>query len=170
MPCLRHECLGRKRRIDKAVKSEVAAKWNQAQSQRSPAAGKIEALSVMSANRIGTAPGPRSSKIMASVALMKRRSPSAKRFRGERDLQDTLVEPDSVAVDSSVARGRLLFSNDIFALGLDVANTADATNTIEKLLAHEIALAHKLALEEAAQARKERDPQWRSNAFRHRRE
>jgi hypothetical protein len=73
-------------------------------------------------------------------------------------LQDTLAEPGLVAVDSSVARGRLLLSNDVVALGLDVANTAGATNTIEKLLLHQLALVHKLALEEAAQARKERDP------------
>jgi hypothetical protein len=73
-------------------------------------------------------------------------------------LQDTLADPEMVAVDSSAARGRLLLSNEVAALGLDVANTAGASNTGEKLLSHQIALAHKIALEEAAQASKERDP------------
>ena len=143
----------------KAVKSEVAAKWNQALSQRSRAAGRVEA-----AERHERESDWHRAKTAVIKGHGERRAREATIALGEAlseanvNLQDTLVEPGLVAVDSSVARGRLLLSNDIVALGLDVANTADATNTIEKLLAHEIALAHKLALEEAAQARKERDP------------
>jgi len=59
---------------------------------------------------------------------------------GNAFLKDTLAEPGLVAVDSSVVRGRLLLSNDVVALGLDVANTAGATNTIEKLVLHRLAL------------------------------
>jgi len=73
-------------------------------------------------------------------------------------LKDTLVNPDLIAIESSETRGRLLVNNDIAALGIDVANTIGAANTLEKLLAHEIALAHKVACEQAAKASRESDP------------
>jgi uncharacterized protein (UPF0303 family) len=52
----------------------------------------------------------------------------------------------------------LLEANDVTALGIDVANTAGAGNTVEKLLAHQIALAHKIAFEQASKASSERNP------------
>ena len=70
-------------------------------------------------------------------------------------LKDTLVDPDLVSVESSYARGRLLWANDVVALGVDVSNTAQASNTHEKLLAHQIAVAHKVALEQTAAADRE---------------
>ena len=73
-------------------------------------------------------------------------------------LKDTLDAPDLVAIESSEERGRLLLGNDIVALGLDVANTARASNTHEKLIAHEIALAHKVAMDQARRASNEMDP------------
>ena len=41
---------------------------------------------------------------------------------------------------------------------MDVANTARASNTHEKLIAHQIALAHKVAMTQAARAQREHDP------------
>ena len=73
-------------------------------------------------------------------------------------LKDTLDAPDLVAIESSEERGRLLLGNDIVALGVDVANSARAANTHEKLIAHEIALAHKAAMDQARRASNETDP------------
>ena len=73
-------------------------------------------------------------------------------------LKDTLADPDLVAIESSEMRGRLLLSNEVVALGIDVSNTIGASNTLEKLLAHEIALAHKIAFAQAAKAKNEYDP------------
>ena len=55
-------------------------------------------------------------------------------------------------------RGRLLLANDVVALGIDVANTASASNTHEKLISHQIALAHKVAMKQANRAQCEDDP------------
>ncbi len=73
-------------------------------------------------------------------------------------MQDTLADPDLPALDSSRTRGQLLEANDITALGIDVANTVQAGNTVEKLLAHQVALAHKIAFEQASKANREKDP------------
>jgi hypothetical protein len=142
----------------KAVRSEVAAKWNQALSRRSRSAGRIGAAEHYECDSVWH---------RARTAVIKdhgeRRARNARIVGGEAIsetndyLKDTLAEPDLVAVESSMARGGLLLSNDVAALGLDVANAAGATNTIEKLLSHQIAVAHKIALEQAAQASKERD-------------
>jgi hypothetical protein len=72
-------------------------------------------------------------------------------------LRDTLIDPDLIAIESSNSRGQMLHANDIVALGIDVANTAGASNTHEKLIAHQIALAHKVAMEQANRASHARD-------------
>ena len=72
-------------------------------------------------------------------------------------LRDTLVDPDIVAYESSETRGHMLQANDVVALGVDVANTARASNTHEKLIAHQVALAHKVAMEQAMLANHELD-------------
>jgi hypothetical protein len=73
-------------------------------------------------------------------------------------MQDTLMDPDLPALDSSRKRGQLLEANDVTALGIDVANTVQAGNTVEKLLAHQVALAHKIAFEQASKANREKNP------------
>ena len=73
-------------------------------------------------------------------------------------LRDTFSDPDIVAYESSEARGRMLHANDVVALAVDVANTARASNTHEKLIAHQIALAHKVAMTQAMRAQREHDP------------
>jgi hypothetical protein len=73
-------------------------------------------------------------------------------------MQDTLMDPDLPALDASRTRGQLLEANDVTALGIDLANTVGAANTVEKLLAHQVALAHKVAFEQAAKATREKNP------------
>jgi hypothetical protein len=68
------------------------------------------------------------------------------------------MDPDLPALDASRTRGELLEANDVTALGIDVANTVQAGNTVEKLLAHQVALAHKIAFEQTSKAAHERDP------------
>jgi hypothetical protein len=73
-------------------------------------------------------------------------------------MRDTLADLDLPALDASRTRGQLLEANDVTALGIDVASTVAAGNTVEKLLAHQVALAHKVAFEQASKAARERDP------------
>ena len=73
-------------------------------------------------------------------------------------LKDTLANPELISIESSVILSKLLLCNDVVALGLDVANTAQASNTHEKLISHQIALTHKVAMEQANKALHERDP------------
>ena len=71
--------------------------------------------------------------------------------------KDTLADPGLIAIESSEARGKLLLANGVVALGIDIANTIGAANTMEKLLAHQMALAHKIASEQASKAAQEYD-------------
>ncbi len=73
-------------------------------------------------------------------------------------MQETMNDPDLPALDASRTRGQLLEANDVTALGIDVANTVQAGNTVEKLLAHQVALAHKIAFEQASKANREKNP------------
>lgn len=73
-------------------------------------------------------------------------------------MRDTLIDSDLVGIESSERRSRMLRDNDIVAIGLDVADTIGASNSMEKLLAHEIALAHKIANEQATKSLYDRDP------------
>ena len=60
-------------------------------------------------------------------------------------VRSTLKDPDQAAVDASVDRTRLLLSDslDVVALGLDAANSINAANSLEKMLAHQLTAAHK---------------------------
>lgn len=68
--------------------------------------------------------------------------PSSERF-----LRDTLTIPDHAAVKASFDRSRLLLQNDVAAMALDAANSIQASNTFERMLAHQLAAAHKAAME-----------------------
>jgi len=59
-------------------------------------------------------------------------------------LRDTLRTPDMPAIDASIARTDLLLTEnlDVAALAVDAAESADAGNALEKMLAHQMALAH----------------------------
>ena len=67
----------------------------------------------------------------------------------ERLLYDTLTVPDLAAVEASFDRSRLLLDQgpDVAAMGIDAANTIQAQNSLEKMLAHQLAAAHKVTME-----------------------
>jgi hypothetical protein len=67
----------------------------------------------------------------------------------EKFLHDTLTVPDLAAVEASFDRSRLLLERgaDVAAMGLDAANTIQAGNSLEKMLAHQLAAAHKATME-----------------------
>lgn len=74
-------------------------------------------------------------------------------------IRDTLANPDGPALDASRARADLLLmeSLDVSGLALDAANSMEAGNSLEKMLAHQLALAHASSFKLADQAMNQRD-------------
>lgn len=75
-------------------------------------------------------------------------------------LRDTMLAPDVVALDASSARVDLLAQAGIesVALGLDLAESIGARNSLERALAHQMASAHKVALDTLSQSALTSDP------------
>ncbi|GKS59423.1 hypothetical protein YTPLAS18_29500 [Nitrospira sp.] len=69
-------------------------------------------------------------------------------------LRDTLTVPHLAAVEASLDRSRLLTQDglDVAAMALDAANSIQAQNSIEKMLAHQLAAVHKQAMQQMSQA------------------
>jgi hypothetical protein len=67
----------------------------------------------------------------------------------ENFIHDTLTVPDLSAVEASFDRSRLLTEQgaDVAAMALDVANTIQARDSSEKMLAHQLAALHKVGME-----------------------
>lgn len=67
---------------------------------------------------------------------------------------DTMATPGTVALDASRDRIELLsqLGTDCTALALDVADTMQASNSLEKMLGHQLALTHKLSMDYASKA------------------
>jgi hypothetical protein len=61
-------------------------------------------------------------------------------------LLNTLSKPDVIAVDASEERVLLARQADILSPALDAAASAQATSSIEKMLAHQLAAAHALGM------------------------
>ena len=61
-------------------------------------------------------------------------------------VRETLLDPDSIAIDASASRLELLADADAVALGVDAAESINALNSIEKMLAHQMASAHMHSL------------------------
>jgi uncharacterized protein (DUF1684 family) len=144
---------------DKVVKASVQAEKERSLSKRARAAGDLE--------RAGEHSQQGNWHSQAAVSIQdhgNRQARSVPVANGEALpsaagwLKDTLADPDVVAIDSSRMRGEMLEANDVTALAIDVSKTAQADNTVEKLLAHQMALAHKIAFEQATRADRERDP------------
>jgi hypothetical protein len=78
----------------------------------------------------------------------------------ERFLYDTLSVPDLAAVEASFDRTRLLSEQgaDVAAMGVDAANSIQASNSLERMLAHQLAAAHKTAMEQMKLSSYDRDP------------
>lgn len=74
--------------------------------------------------------------------------------------KNTLREPEQVALDASAERKALLLGPnlDVCALALDAADSIDARNSLEKMLAHQLALAHRLVFDLANKATGHKDP------------
>lgn len=64
----------------------------------------------------------------------------------DHSLLDTLVEPGQLAVDASAERLGLLQDLDAVAAGLDAADTIQARNSLERMLAHQLGACHVQAM------------------------
>ena len=74
--------------------------------------------------------------------------------RGGGNFIDTVERPDAVTAEASMDRLKLAADGiQCVALAVDTAETIQAKNNIEKMLAHQLAAAHKLAMTFAGQAR-----------------
>lgn len=81
--------------------------------------------------------------------------------------KEPLAIPDLAAVEASLDRSRLLLQSgtDIAAMALDAANSIQATNSLEKMLAHQMAAMHKQAMEQMDQVPTSATPRLRSNGL-----
>ncbi len=66
-------------------------------------------------------------------------------------LRNTVADPDYVAADASRHRLDLLHATGALELGLDAADTVQAQNSLERMLAHQQAVLHRSTLKMAAQ-------------------
>ena len=78
----------------------------------------------------------------------------------ERFLYDTLSVPDLAAVEASFDRTRLLSEQgaDVAAMGVDAANSIQACNSLEKMLAHQLAAAHNAVMQQLGRIKYDYDP------------
>jgi hypothetical protein len=67
---------------------------------------------------------------------------------------DMVERPDAITADASMERLKLADEVHCVPLAVDTAETIQAKNSIEKMMAHQLAAAHKLAMTFAGQARK----------------
>lgn len=67
-------------------------------------------------------------------------------------LVNTVDNPDSVTAEASQDRLKLTLDIDCAEMAMDTAETIQAKNSLEKMLAHQLASAHKLAMEFAKKA------------------
>lgn len=61
-------------------------------------------------------------------------------------LANTVEQPDNVTAEASRDRLQLTLDLDCTGLALDTAETIQAQNSLEKMLAHQLATAHKLSM------------------------
>lgn len=63
-------------------------------------------------------------------------------------VRDTLLQnPDTVAIDASMERTRILHKAGALEIGIDAAHSIQARNSLEKMLAHQMAVCHSKAME-----------------------
>ena len=80
--------------------------------------------------------------------------------RASHELHDTLAAPTTTGLDASVERLNLItaFGTDAAAMALDAAESIQAGNSLEKMLAHQMAVAHRTCMELLSKAALESDP------------
>ena len=61
-------------------------------------------------------------------------------------LINTVDKPDNITAEASRDRLQLTVDADCTGMALDAAETIQAENSLEKMLAHQLAIAHKLAM------------------------
>jgi hypothetical protein len=71
--------------------------------------------------------------------------------------QNTVRNPDYVAVDASRDRLELAHAAGALEAGLDLADSIQAENSLEKMLAHQLAAAHRATMKMAAQVNRRLD-------------
>jgi hypothetical protein len=64
----------------------------------------------------------------------------------EPNLRSRLARPNRTSIEASQQRLDLLIDTDTVDLGLDLAETIGARDSLERMLAHQMALAHRLAM------------------------
>jgi hypothetical protein len=67
---------------------------------------------------------------------------------------DTVERPDAITATASMDRLKLADEIQCVPLAVDTAETIQAKNSIEKMMAHQLAAAHKLAMTFAAKAKR----------------
>jgi hypothetical protein len=67
-------------------------------------------------------------------------------------LIETLAHPDSVGLDASKARLKLIEDAGVLEPALDAANSIQASNSLEKMLAHQMPVAHRFVFKLLARA------------------
>ena len=71
---------------------------------------------------------------------------------GSPKLINTVDKPDNITAEASQDRLELMLDVDCIGMAVDAAETIQAENSLEKMLAHQLATAHKLAMTFAKQA------------------
>ena len=66
------------------------------------------------------------------------------------ELRDTVTNPDYVTLDASRDRLDMAHRANVLEIALDAADSIDARNSLEKMLAHQMAVLHKHAMKLAA--------------------
>lgn len=61
-------------------------------------------------------------------------------------IKETLETPDAVSTEASISRLDCLQEADCLEFGLDVADSIQADNFVEKMIAHQLGLCHKAAM------------------------
>ena len=80
--------------------------------------------------------------------------------RHDPQLMDTLAAPGASAFDASANRLELLtaMGTDVAAMAMDAADSVQASNSLEKMLAHQLAVCHDAAMRCVSKASFEQDP------------
>jgi hypothetical protein len=61
-------------------------------------------------------------------------------------IRETMESPDMISLDASSTRLELLEKTDALPLGIDMAESIQAKNSLEKILAHQMAASHDTAM------------------------
>jgi len=74
-------------------------------------------------------------------------------------IKETLADPDQVALDASQSRMELVSDAHCLDMAVDTAESIDARNSLEKMLAHQMAACHDMAMTLISRAHEEREPE-----------